>query len=113
MATRTFQSKTIAELTHVVDEAAFLNTRDSQLSLIDTARKLRRKSPDGIATSNLLLSAHMSGNAELFPEILALHVPEGSTIADVTYGKGTFWRNVDRGKYNLLASDIQTGESSG
>jgi hypothetical protein len=109
MATRTLISKTISQLAHSVGESTFLNTRNDQLQLIETTRKLKRKSPDGIATSNLLLSAHIGGNAELFPEILALHVPDGATIADVTYGKGTFWRNVESSKYNLLASDIQTG----
>ena len=36
-------------------------------------------------------------------------MPEGSTIADVTYGKGAFWKCVPEGLYKLLATDIQTG----
>jgi DNA modification methylase len=31
------------------------------------------------------------------------------TVADVTYGKGVFWRNVDTSNYSFLPSDIQTG----
>lgn len=70
----------------------------------DKKRKAR-----GVSTSDLVMSAHIGGNAEVFPQILSLYVPEGSTIADVTYGKGVFWRNVDEGRYNLLKSDAQTG----
>ena len=55
------------------------------------------------------MSAFVGGNADIFPKILSLHVPEGSLIADVTYGKGVFWKNVDTSKYRLKASDIATG----
>lgn len=63
----------------------------------------------GKPTSNLVLSAHVAGNADIFPQILKLHVPKGSTIADVTYGKGVFWRNVPKSEYKLLATDISMG----
>lgn len=63
----------------------------------------------GETTSNLTMSAHLSGNAEVFPQILALHVPIGSKVADVTYGKGVFWRNVSLLDYELLATDISMG----
>ncbi len=36
-------------------------------------------------------------------------MPAGSKIADVTYGKGVFWRKVNRSKYTLHTSDLQTG----
>ena len=41
--------------------------------------------------------------------MLALHVPLNSKIADVTYGKGIFWKNVPDGLYNVLPTDIKTG----
>ena len=69
---------------------------------------LQRRSPAGVATSDLILSAHMGNNAEVFPQILDLHLPKGSHIADVTYGKGVFWKNVDLDAYHLVASDIST-----
>jgi len=72
-----------------------------------TGRK--RKSPDGVATTRLVLSAYVGLNADVFPKVLALHVPPGSIVADVTYGTGIFWRNVPQGRYTLLASDIKTG----
>ena len=33
----------------------------------------------------------------------------GSTVADVTYGEGVFWRNIKSGLYDLRPSDIKTG----
>jgi len=35
-------------------------------------------------------SATVRTNADLFPEVLCLHVPRGVTGADVTWGKGVF-----------------------
>lgn len=68
-----------------------------------------RRVAGGVTTSDVLVSAHIGGNADLFPRILALHVPRGSVVADVTWGKGVFWANVPRGRYELKATDIQTG----
>lgn len=60
----------------------------------------------GIPTTELVFSAAVGNNSVLFADILALHVPVGSTVADVTYGLGAFWREVPRGEYKLLASDL-------
>jgi hypothetical protein len=57
----------------------------------------------------LVLSAHTGGNADVFPHVLRLHVPEGSVVADVTHGKGVFWRNVPDGLYDLRPTDLATG----
>jgi DNA modification methylase len=69
----------------------------------------KRRVQGGKATSDVLLSAHLGGNAELFPKILDLHVRAGATIADVTFGGGVFWRNVSTRKYHLKATDIADG----
>jgi hypothetical protein len=74
-----------------------------------TVARLKRKAPDGIATNNLLFSAHQGTNDEVFPLVLGMYLTAGSTVADVTYGKGVFWKNVPRRRYRLLASDIKTG----
>lgn len=63
----------------------------------------------GSATADVVLSAHAGGNATLFPQILALHVPPGAVIADVTYGQGVFWQQVPQGLYRVLPSDLATG----
>lgn len=59
--------------------------------------------------SELILSASVATNDTVFAEILKLHVREGSIIADITYGKGTFWKRVDPTLYTLKASDLKTG----
>jgi hypothetical protein len=55
------------------------------------------------------LSAKFGDNSDLFPDILRLYVAPGSWVADVTYGKGVFWKRIPEGEYNLLASDIGDG----
>lgn len=62
-----------------------------------------------MTTCDTVLTAQVAGNADVFPQVLQLHVPKGSVVADVTYGKGVFWRNVDLEQYEVLPSDIQTG----
>ncbi len=80
-----------------------------QRRLWQDERPRKRRVQGGVATSDVVQSAYVSGNAEVFPRILALHVPEGSIVADVTYGQGVFWQNVPKDKYILKATDIQTG----
>ena len=66
--------------------------------------------PTWTITSGLpVLSAHVAGNAELFPQIMALHVPPGAVVADVTFGGGVFWKRVPPGRYRLLPTDLATG----
>ncbi len=67
-----------------------------------------KRTQGGVATTDVVMSAYMSGNAEVFPQILSLHVPEGSIVADVTWGKGVFWKNVPENLYTLLPSDLKT-----
>lgn len=69
----------------------------------------KRKSPAGRATNNLVFSAHMGSNDDVFPHVLSLYVAPGSTVADVTHGKGVFWRNVPAEMFQLLPSDAATG----
>ena len=70
---------------------------------------VRRRVQNGRPTNDLVFSAHVAGNEEVFPCILSLYVAPGSTVADVTYGKGVFWRNVPEGLYRLLPTDIDDG----
>lgn len=51
-----------------------------------------RKSPAGVATTDLVLSAHVGGSADVFPEVAKLWIKKGAIVADVTYGQGVFWR---------------------
>jgi hypothetical protein len=82
---------------------------ERQRNLFETSRKTGKRVQGGIATSNVVVSAHVAGNADVFPQILDLHVPDGSIIADVTYGTGIFWKRVPAGRYSLTPSDIADG----
>ena len=75
----------------------------AQLELVTPAP---RRVQGGVATTELTVSARVGENAELFAQILALHVPPNSLIADVTYGLGAFWKKVPANRYRVLASDI-------
>lgn len=68
-----------------------------------------RRVQGGICTTELTVSAYVGDNSEVFPKILDLHVPKGATVADVTYGKGVFWKKVNLRDYRILRSDIQEG----
>jgi len=69
----------------------------------------KRRVARGRSTSDVVLSAYVGSNDEIFPQILALHVRDGSLVADVTYGKGVFWKRVPKGRYILKPSDISDG----
>jgi len=69
----------------------------------------KRKSPNGESTNDLVMSAYIGTNDVVFPQVLSLYVKPQSTVADVTYGRGVFWKNVPPNVYNLLASDLSTG----
>ncbi len=78
-----------------------------QVAVCTTARK--RVVKNGTPSNELVLSTFLDGNHSAFAQILQLYVSKGSIVADVTYGKGVFWRMVDRGSYDLRATDILTG----
>lgn len=73
--------------------------------------KRNRRVQGGVATTNVTLSAHLADNAEVFPQLLSLHVERGSVVADLTYGRGVFWRNVPSDAYRLLKSDLKLGQT--
>jgi len=59
----------------------------------------------------LVLSAYTARNADVFPRVLNLHVDDGAKIADVTWGKGVFWKNIDFNAYEVYASDLDSDKS--
>ena len=63
---------------------------------------------NGQPTNDLVFSAYVGGNEDVFPHVLSLYVAPESTVADVTYGHGVFWRQVAADCYNLLPTDIET-----
>ena len=73
-----------------------------------TNRKVRNGKP----SNELVFSAMQANNDDLFPHILALYVATGSTVADITYGKGVFWKKISKGMYRLKPSDLSMGTDS-
>jgi hypothetical protein len=67
----------------------------------------------GISTNDLIFSACQDTNDAVFPHILKLYVPAGSLVADVTFGRGVFWKQVPKGAYELRATDLRTGVDCG
>lgn len=83
-----------------------------QLGLLELQQRhsrSKRKSPEGIATTSVILSAYVAGNAEVFEKVMTLHVPANAVVADVTYGQGVFWKNIPEERYVLHGTDLQTG----
>lgn len=56
-----------------------------------------------------ILTAKQGNNADLLVEVFSLYAKPNDIIADVTYGKGAFWKNLDKSLYHVLESDLQTG----
>lgn len=84
-------------------------TTQTQSNIDEPVKKTKRKSPDGTPTNALVHSAAVGTNDLLFPKVLSLYVALGSRVADVTYGKGVFWRTVPAEAFDLLATDLQDG----
>jgi len=72
-------------------------------------RKSKRRSPLGISTNKLVFSAYQGTNEDVFPHVVSLYVAPGSRVADVTYGKGVFWKKVPKDAYHLLTTDLKSG----
>ena len=52
-----------------------------------------------------ILTAKVGGNADQLPEILEIHANKGDLIADITHGKGIFWKKAKG--YRVIGSDIE------
>jgi DNA methylase len=83
--------------------------RTSSVLSVKMGGKKKRKSPNGTPTNKLIFSAAQGTNDAVFPGVLALYVRPGSVVADITYGKGVFWKSVPQDRYRLLATDLKTG----
>lgn len=60
-------------------------------------------------TDGVGFTSWASSNEEMFRRLLALYGRPGMTVADVTYGKGTFWKLIDTSLYETLFSDLNDG----
>lgn len=56
-----------------------------------------------------IYTVHYDCNSGLIKKATQLYIKQGDTIADVTYGKGVFWKEIDHEKYNIVGTDMKTG----
>lgn len=89
---------------------ALTGPRQLEVFPMDASANDGRRKQGGEATSAVIRSAIVGGNDQIFPSILDLHVPVGSVVADVTFGRGVFWKAVDRSRYRVLGSDLALEE---
>ena len=61
---------------------------------------------EGFEHGGQALKTVYNTNYDAFKSILDVYGRKGMKIADVTYGKGTFWRTVDEKEYALSGTDL-------
>jgi hypothetical protein len=49
-----------------------------------------------------------SNNADLIADASRLYIQDGALVADVTYGRGAFWRKTNCRRFRLIGSDLMT-----
>lgn len=57
----------------------------------------------------LVFTSEVGDNSDLIAHVAAMYLKPGDKVADVTYGKGVFWRKIISGMYNTSFSDLITG----
>lgn len=67
---------------------------------------MEKRTQGGLPTNNVIFSAYVENNDNVFKDIVELYIPPGARIADVTFGQGVFWNKIDMTKYQILASDL-------
>lgn len=58
-----------------------------------------------------LYTSFTGDNSDLIKEVAAFYLRPGMRVADVTWGKGVFWKKVDLTQYDFHPSDIKTHEN--
>ena len=56
-----------------------------------------------------VLSCIQGDNSDLIRGVMRIYTNPGDSIADVTYGRGVFWKKVDLDDYELYGTDLKTG----
>jgi len=73
-----------------------------------SASEARSNAFSKVVEMALTFTSEVGDNSDLIAHVAEMYLKPKWKIADVTYGKGVFWRNIDKSKYNLSASDILT-----
>jgi phage N-6-adenine-methyltransferase len=65
-------------------------------------------SPPSRRAAASMVTSYRCDNAFLLSQVAGLYFRPGDRIADVTYGKGAFWRQIDLTPYDFHPSDVLT-----
>lgn len=57
----------------------------------------------------MVYTCYSGANADLIEHVSELYLKDNINIADVTYGKGAFWKKIDLSKYIFNGTDIIMG----
>lgn len=58
---------------------------------------------------SVIYSAYVGGNSELIKNVVELYFSKGDKIADVTFGKGVFWKSVNLTDFDVAGTDLKNG----
>lgn len=73
---------------------------------------MAKRVQSGVSTTDVICSAYINNNDEVFKDIMEMYVPLHSKVADVTFGQGVFWNKVNLDNYTVVASDLFLKEST-
>jgi len=57
-----------------------------------------------------VVTSYMGDSSVVMDAIATLFFEDGFIVADVTYGKGVFWKNIDTSRFTFLPSDLFSGD---
>lgn len=110
---RNSPSKSTKKRRYAVKRSAKITEETQAVTLVTedyiAPKKTSRRVVNGTPSNDLISSAMQANNDEIFPHVLSLYVAPGSTVADITYGQGVFWKRIATAEYDLPATDLSTG----
>lgn len=62
-----------------------------------------------MGVEEIIYTVHHGCNSKLIKNAVTLYFKKGSRIADVTYGRGVFWKDIDKSQYEIVGTDIMMG----
>ena len=71
--------------------------------------KPKRRVINGAPSNDLVFSAMQGTNDNIFPQIASLYIGRRSVVADITFGKGVFWKGIDTSQFDFRPTDLSTG----
>ncbi len=106
-----FDEAALARLEDAIREAEWFDINRIEPARLEAYLTEYSKPSVGGSTTpakQAVYTSHQGNNAQLMREIANLYFEPGMSIADVTYGKGVFWRQIDISQYQFCPSDLIT-----